>query len=143
MWSVLIYFMVMALPGYAQNTTSISGKVVGENGAPLPSVTVKVQNQKLNVSRTGQSNADGQYAIDGLPMGAGYVVTFTYVGYAERQLSGVSLLAAVNTQPDVQLEFKSDAMDDVVVVGYGRSAKRGVTASSTRRRNCCRAKCRA
>ena len=127
----MLVAILLGFTAQAQTETStIGGKVVSEQGAPLPGVTVLVQNAKLKVNKSGTTNADGQFTIGKLPVGAGYFVTLTYVGYTDKTLTGYSLEAGKTVQIDATMEPKSgNSVDEVVVVGYGRAARRDVTGA--------------
>ena len=101
-----------------QQSKSIRGVVLDENGEPLIGVSV------LNAANgTGcVTNLDGKFQLDGLTSDA--VLTISYVGYKEMKISieGKNELV-IRLQPDNQL------LEEVLVVGYGVQKKSNVTGA--------------
>ncbi|HEX5106889.1 MAG TPA: carboxypeptidase-like regulatory domain-containing protein [Vicinamibacterales bacterium] len=60
-------------------TAVIRGRVVGASGEPLPCATVRIQ-RPASIVRQVQTNAQGAYAIDGLPAGS-FAVAASKLGY--------------------------------------------------------------
>ena len=63
-----------AAPTAAQRTTVISGQVVNESGAPVAGAFVTLRETRVGVAHTSYSNAQGRYALAGVPPGV-YEVT--------------------------------------------------------------------
>ncbi|MDO7884349.1 SusC/RagA family TonB-linked outer membrane protein [Hymenobacter cheonanensis] len=102
----------------AQTGTPITGRVVDEKGDPLPGANVVVKGSSVGTA----TNADGQYTINA-PAGA--TLVFSFVGYSAQEvpLSGRTTIDIKFSAP------ASQALNDVVVVGYGTQAKREVTGA--------------
>lgn len=113
-------FMFMSLLCYqtqAQGQNKISGVVTGdEDGLPLIGVTV----QKLGSKLITTTDFDGQYAIKAKE---GDIIQFSYLGMktVAKTVTGKNL--------NVVLETEADALDEVVVVGYGTQKKKEVTGA--------------
>lgn len=88
---LLISFLVPALPALAQQTGSISGRVMDTGGGVLPGVTVEARSDVLPAPRVTTTDASGGYRLPALAPGA-YTVAF--------ELSGMQ---AVTRQAQVQL----------------------------------------
>jgi carboxypeptidase family protein len=58
---VVALFLAVATPAAQQGTSEIRGRVVDQNGAVLPSVTVVLTNEDTGVFRETISGADGSY----------------------------------------------------------------------------------
>ena len=71
--------LVAATPLFAQQTGSISGKVVDTNGGVLPGVTIEARSNVLPGPRVTTSGGGGDYRLPALPPGD-YTVTFTLSG---------------------------------------------------------------
>jgi hypothetical protein len=71
--------LVSAVPGYAQQTGEISGKVVDSSGGVLPGVTVEARSAVLPSARATTTGADGTYRLQALPPG-NYTLTFVLSG---------------------------------------------------------------
>ncbi|MFD2823095.1 SusC/RagA family TonB-linked outer membrane protein [Lacinutrix iliipiscaria] len=105
--TLLLAFVVQFT--FAQEKT-ISGTVSDENGLPLPTATVIIQNTTTGTS----TDFDGNYSINA---NVGDVLDFSYVGYAtQSQTVGASNTIDVTLQPD-------NTLDEVVVTALGIKRK--------------------
>lgn len=100
----------------AQNI-NVRGKVTDQNGSPLPGVTIKVQGTNTGTS----TDATGNFTI-AAPSGAKLVIT---------QLGMVPQTITVTSAGPVAISLTEDsqALGEVVVVGYGTQKKSLVTGS--------------
>lgn len=97
---------------------SVSGRVMTTEGRLLEGVTVTEQ----GTSNTTLTDSRGTFAIT--VSTANPVLEFSYVGYNTKEVTlGDERLI------DVTLEEKVDALDEVVVVGFGKQKKISVTAA--------------
>jgi TonB-linked SusC/RagA family outer membrane protein len=99
----------------AQKT--VSGTVVGQNG-PLHSATVQVKGTKNSTV----TDAGGKYSI-GVSNDKS-VLVFSYTGYSTEEVA-----VGNRTLIDVTISIKQDALDEVVVVGYGKKKRGELTGS--------------
>ena len=60
-------------------TTTISGTVLDRSGGTVPGAQVTATNTETHLSRSAQTNNDGQYRIEFLPVGS-YTVDVTGCG---------------------------------------------------------------
>lgn len=106
----------MVLP--AQQQKSIKGKVVDENGEPLPGVTVLI---KGTTSGT-VTNADGKYSISDVT--AKTILQFSFVGMKAQEI-------VVGDQNLMNIILVADAIgiEEVVAIGYGVVKKSDLTGS--------------
>ena len=103
--TLLVLFMVLcAMPAFAQQTGTISGRVLDQSGAAMPGVTVEARSTVLPGPRVTVSGSNGSYQLAALPPGD-YTVTFTLSGMqtvtrnAQAQLGqDVTLNAAMSVQ---------------------------------------------
>lgn len=111
----VLFGCLVHLAAFAQ--TTVDGRVVGEDNAPLGGVSVFNQTQDLATS----TNDAGEFSIQAR---VGDVLLFTSVGYGseERTLSSLSRLTVVLLSAD-------QTLDEVVVMGYGTVKRTKVTAS--------------
>lgn len=63
---VLLAVCLAAVPGYAQQTGAISGKVVDTGGAVLPGVTVEAKSDVLPAGRTTVTADHGDFRLPAL-----------------------------------------------------------------------------
>ncbi len=92
---------------FAQEKT-ISGTVTDNSGLPLPGVNILVKGTTVGT----QSDFDGNYAISA---SAGQTLVFSYVGFKTAQRP----VAAATSSINIQMEEDAQALDEVVVTGYG------------------------
>lgn len=97
----------------------ITGIISDESGLPLPGVNIVIK----NTTKGTQTDFDGKYAIQAKQ---GDILQFSYVSYESAEKTvGASNTISFSLNPSVE------AIDEVVVVGYGTKAKRATTGSIT------------
>jgi TonB-linked SusC/RagA family outer membrane protein len=98
-------------------TRSVSGRVVGSDGAGLPGVTVLVKGTTLGTA----TDANGRYTLPA-PATATTLV-FSFVGYTSQE-------AKIGDGPvNITLASNPTSLDEAVVVGYGTQERRDLTGS--------------
>jgi len=106
----------MQLP---QQQQVISGQVTdAQDGSPLPGVNVVVQGTTVGTA----TDPNGEYELD-VP-DDGEVLVFSAVGYVTREVP-----IQGRTTINVQLQPQVEALEEVVVVGYGTQRQAEVTGS--------------
>ncbi|MCC8199551.1 MAG: TonB-dependent receptor [Tannerellaceae bacterium] len=101
-----------------QQTKRITGIVTDQKGDPLIGVNVTVKE-----GTTGTiTDVEGNYQIENLPSHA--TLSFSYIGYLTQEIQ-------VGTQSIIHITLLEDtqALDEVVVVGYGSFKKRDLTGA--------------
>jgi len=117
LWMTLVLFVCVFTTVPAQEK-NVSGTVTSQDGLPLPGVSVVV----LGTAHGTQTDFDGKYAISA---SIGEILQFSYLGQKiERRTIEDS-----NTI-NVQMEEDTQALEEVVVVGYGTSTKQAFTGSA-------------
>jgi TonB-linked SusC/RagA family outer membrane protein len=101
-----------------KENVSISGKVTDESSQPLIGASVKVKGAAIG-TQTGQ---EGNFSINA--PNANSILLFSFVGYDDLEVN-----ATGQTNLSVQLKAKANAMEQVVVVGYGTQRKSDVTGA--------------
>ncbi|UBZ15203.1 TonB-dependent receptor [Flagellimonas marinaquae] len=99
---------------------TVSGNVTDQNGLPLPGVSIMV----VGTSNGTQTDFDGNYTISA---SQGQMLRFSYIGQktVERTIGASSTI-------NVQMEDDAQALEEVVVTGYGsRSRELSTSAIST------------
>ncbi len=102
----------------AQQGKTVKGTVVDNNGDAIIGANVVVR----GTTNGTVTDLDGNYAISNVPNGATLVVS--YIGYLSKEIP-VGNQATIN----VTLVEDTQALDEVVVVGYGTQRKSDVTGS--------------
>jgi TonB-linked SusC/RagA family outer membrane protein len=97
---------------------SVTGKVTGAKGEPLPGVTVVVK----GTSSGTITNADGSYTISNIPDNA--ILVFSFVGMKSREV-----LVGNQTNINMILEEETIGIGEVVAIGYGTVRKSDLTGS--------------
>lgn len=100
-----------------QQTKKISGKVTDPNGETIPGANVVVKGTTNGTITDG----DGQFTLD-VPANA--TLKISYIGYMEQEVSvgSKSVLSII-------LKEDSQALDEVVVVGFGTQKKLNLTGA--------------
>ncbi|MGB3144758.1 MAG: TonB-dependent receptor [Maribacter sp.] len=107
---LLVFFISFS---YSQENT-VTGMVTDQNGLPLPGVSVVV----VGTTNGTQTDFDGNYAIN---VNQGQALRFSYIG----QKTVIKNVGVVNTI-DVQMNEDAQALEEVVVVGYGSQQERKI-----------------
>lgn len=114
-----LFFVFFLFIGFVANaqTIPVEGTVADATG-PIPGVTVMI----IGTDRGTVTDFDGQYSLEDVPVNA--VLRFSYVGFIPREI-GVDGRSII----DVVLEQDTEALEEVVVVGYGYQRREAVTGS--------------
>ncbi|MDT0676566.1 SusC/RagA family TonB-linked outer membrane protein [Autumnicola musiva] len=113
----LILFFGGMVSGFSQ-TFSVEGNVTEENNMPLLGVNVIVQNE----SRGTTTDFDGNFSLDNVSVGD--VLEFSYLGFVPQEVT-------IQNQDFINLSLQEDneALDEVVVIGYGTQQRKDVTGA--------------
>lgn len=95
----------------------VTGKVTGDGNQPLAGVSIQVK----NTSRGTTTDAQGNFSIE---VAATDVLVISYVGYATQEIT-----VGNRTVVNVLLASAGQALNEVVVIGYGTQKKRDLTGS--------------
>ncbi|MAU26798.1 MAG: SusC/RagA family protein [Muricauda sp.] len=120
--SILLSIPLLLLSAFAlaQNNIAVTGTVTDNQGQPLPGASVVLKGTTTGV----QTDFDGNYALADIP-GSGTLV-FSYIGFSTQEVP-VNGRTVIN----VALEEDTQALDEVVVVGYGELKVKDLTSSIT------------
>lgn len=102
-------------------TRQIFGKVLdAKDKTPLSGVTITAKGSKATVT----SDPQGNFSIRVTPKATG--LRFSYIGYDDQEIS----ISGESSEPVVvSLTGSQKALNEVVVVGYGKAVKKDVTGS--------------
>ena len=113
----LVMFLSIGMGVMGQERINVSGTVSDADG-PLPGVNISVEG-----SATGTiTDLNGNYTLNGVPSDA--ILVFSYLSYRTQEI-----MLNGRTQVDVMMETDAEALDDVVVVGYGSQSRAEVTGA--------------
>ncbi len=103
----------------AQNSPSIKGKVLDENGTPIIGATIIVNDGAS--TRGALSDIDGTFSINAK---ADEELIVSFLGYSE-----VSVKVGTRSYIEVRMEEDIDELEEVVVVGYGEQRRANIAGA--------------
>ncbi len=112
-----ILLLSFSVTSFAQQTITVTGRVIGPDDSQLAGTSVQVKGQSTGTSTDDQ----GHFSI---AVQKSATLIFNHVGYAEQQVK-VGNKATVN----VTLELVNNSLNEVVVVAYGTQKKATVTGA--------------
>lgn len=111
----LIIFLIPLL--FFGQKIEVSGTIIDEvNKSPLPGVSVIIKNTNRGVT----SDFNGNFQIEAIK---GDIIIFSYLGFATLEKTVIENTLNVSLQEDAQ------ALDEVVLIGYGSTRKKDLTGS--------------
>ena len=106
-----------ATAAFAQVTTSsISGKIIDENGIELAGATVIAVHVPSGTQYWTIADSKGNYRILNILPGGPYTVRVEMLGYSVTEITGVNVALADNFVVDATLQEESMQLDEVVIV---------------------------
>ncbi|MGL1885790.1 MAG: TonB-dependent receptor [Reichenbachiella sp.] len=111
----LLIVLLWSIQSMAQ--TTVYGEVTSDDGEVLPGVTILVKNTAIGTV----TDLDGNYSLKAEPTN---VLVFSFIGYISQEITVGSV-----TQLNVALKEDVQALDEVVVVGYGTQKRSDLTGS--------------
>lgn len=114
--------LIIQLNGYAQQSGVIISGTVSEkvSGSPIPGVNITEKGTQNGIS----TDFDGNYTLKVKNTKA--VLVFSYLGYET-----LEVLVGTNTKVNVGLKESAEALDEIVLVSFGKQKKIGVISSVT------------
>jgi hypothetical protein len=101
--AVFLLLLVIASPAYAGVTASISGTVTDTSGAAVVGATVTATNVETGIASTQQTNGQGFYSFQSLPLGK-YTIDVEEKGFKAYRQSGLILDVNAALVVDVALQ---------------------------------------
>ncbi|WP_316836036.1 TonB-dependent receptor [Pedobacter nutrimenti] len=98
-------------------TKDVVGRIVDENGIPVPGASVKVKNS----SKGTVTDIDGKFQ---LTLVKGDVLLISYVGFETKEITYTE-----ESSLNITLKQVNNALGEVVVIGYGTQKKVNLTGS--------------
>nr|WP_321222595.1 TonB-dependent receptor [uncultured Psychroserpens sp.] len=113
-----LLFLVFTCFAFGQEV-DIRGTVTDQaSGQPLPGVNVLVKNS----SKGASTDFDGNFEMKNVQINS--ILIFTYIGYKDQEI-----VVKNGDAITVALVEDSEALDEVVVIGYGSAKKRDLTGA--------------
>jgi len=110
-------FLVLMLSGSVLLAQTVTGTVT-ESSGPLPGVNVSVKGTQNGTT----TDFDGKYTLNNVSNGA--VVVFSYLGYKTQEIAYTG-----QAKIDVVMKAESQALNEVVIIGYGSTTKKDATGA--------------
>ncbi|QSB25677.1 TonB-dependent receptor [Flavobacterium sp. CLA17] len=102
----------------AADKIKVKGKIVDENGVPIPGVTIL----EATTKNATVSNFDGEFELS---VTEGKSIEVSYLGYKTKTL------VVQRSFMTIQLEPNTSELTEVLIVGYGKQSKKDVTGAVT------------
>lgn len=117
--TLLLFLSIIACTGIRAQDRVLKGRVLdAENKAPLALVSVRVIGD--NSSRITANDGTFSISVKGKP-----ILVLSYTGYITQSIN----ITESQTTLDVLLQKETGALDEVVVIGYGKQQKKDVTSA--------------
>lgn len=117
---LLISFFSVQIFAIAQSTVTVAGTVSDADGQPLPGASVVIKGTTTGI----QTDFDGNYSLSDAPSDGILVVSYLGFTAVEIPINGQTTL-------DVTLQEDAEALDEVVVIGYGEMKSKDLTSAIT------------
>ncbi|NOY38445.1 MAG: TonB-dependent receptor [Chlorobi bacterium] len=107
------------LPGYGQGTTTagMNGRVMDNEGTPLPGATVIAIHQPTGSQFGGITDTEGYFRLPNMQVGGPYKVTVSFVGYQPFEKDGIYLTLGQTYRLNVTLGQQNIQLAEVQVTG--------------------------
>ena len=120
--SLAFITMFAGIVAFAQVTTSsLSGRVVDQNGEPVIGAAVVALHEPSGTVYGAVTNADGRYTIQGMRPGGPYKVDFTCLGYQDAAYTGITLQLAETFSLNAKIAESSEFLEGTVIVADATS----------------------
>ena len=124
--------LVTAAAVNAQITTSsMAGQVSDTDGEDIIGATIRVTHEPSGTTYNAVTNADGRWAIQGMRVGGPYTVKISYIGYAERDYTGINLQLGETYNLNASISEDVNELGEVVVVGSASKFAAEKTGATT------------
>lgn len=102
------------------NPIKVSGTIVDDNNEPIIGANVSIKG-----TTTGTiTDVDGKFSIEASP---GMTMLVSYIGYTTKEIT-----VGNQTVYNIKLQEDTQALDEVVVIGYGTLNRQAITGSVTK-----------
>lgn len=103
-----------------QQQAKLVGTVKDAEGAPIAGASISIKGTKLGTS----TDSNGRFSLN-LPANGALVLLVNHLGHTSREVA----LAPNQTSIEISLQESAEALDEVVVIGYGEVKKRDLTGA--------------
>lgn len=127
---ILAFFLLASTNAFAAGNNvngTIQGQTLDSNGNPISGVTVTVTNPTNGVTRSVESDADGDYFIS-LPIGV-YDVSSSLEGASGTNVDDIAVSLGSDVALDVYVATNNESIEELVVLG--QASKANIDVAST------------
>ena len=117
--NIVVTYQSLQTPG------NLQGKIVDQLGNPLVGATIEI----IETGKSYTTDSKGEVSISLSP--GKYTVKISYLAYETQQKSGVEIFAGKSSSLRVNMIESSDALSEIVVIGYGTIKRSDLTGSVT------------
>ncbi|HPR57814.1 MAG TPA: carboxypeptidase regulatory-like domain-containing protein, partial [Bacteroidales bacterium] len=117
---LVIMLAVKAVSGQGSTTSSINGRVIGNNGESLPGATVVAVDVPTGSQYGTVTDLDGYYRLPNLNVGGPYTVTISYIGYETFVREGIFLQLGQTLNINANLSEKLTTIEGIEIVAQQR-----------------------
>ena len=118
---LIFALLLVAAVAHAQVTTaSIRGVVTDTDGNPIPEATVAIQNEASGYLNGRVCDANGNYALNGIPVGNAYRIDVGCLGYKTVIYNNVEFHIGETLHLNATLEEDPDIIEEIWVTDYVR-----------------------
>jgi TonB-linked SusC/RagA family outer membrane protein len=96
----------------------VAGKVTADNGEVLPGVNVTLKGSSIGTT----TDTKGEYSLS-VPSESS-VLVFSFIGYKKQEI-----IVGTKTRIDITLSAENQALEEIVVIGYGTQKKSSLTGA--------------
>ena len=115
---IFLFSVILLFPAFMFAQQTIKGKVTEASGNPLPGVGIIIKGSTIGTS----TDFDGNYSLENVKTGE--VLVFSYVGFKT-----LEIVITNNTTINAVLMEDAQALDEVVIIGYGTTTIKDATGS--------------
>lgn len=117
---IWVFLMLLIAPGLRAQQRTLTGKITGDKGEPLPGATVLIKGTTTGTT----TNADGAYTLSVQGSQAAQTLVISFIGYLTKEVP-------VGNQSVIDASILPDdkSLQEVVVVGYGTQKKESLTGA--------------
>lgn len=117
---MLLLVILISLPGLAQNTRTITGTVLDEQGKPVIGATIVVKGTTIGTA----TDTEGNFSLK-IPSDM-HLITVSFIGMKPQDVDVTN-----KTNIRTTLEEQTTELGETVVIGYGQQKKESVVGSIT------------